>query len=64
MSQERAKGSETTPLPLLGASQKHKANNYTIHAEGLVQTHVGSVTATSVSLSPYEPCLVDPVGAF
>lgn len=29
--------------------------------EDLIQTHAGSVFATSVSLSPHKPCLIDSV---
>ena len=44
-------------------SQKHpKINNYNLCAKDLAQTCVGSVLAASVSVSPYEPCLVDCVG--
>lgn len=32
-----------------------------MNAEGLVQTHVGPVTVTSVSVNHYEPCLIDSV---
>lgn len=39
-----------------------KLNNSNIYAEDLAQTHAGPELATSVSVSPYEPCLVDPVG--
>lgn len=35
---------------------------HNIYTKDLVQTHVGSVTATSVSVSLFEPCLVDSEG--
>lgn len=55
----------TPQLPLLGVSQKHQANNYSTYTEDtedLEQTYVGPVLASSVSVSPYEPCLVVLVG--
>ena len=63
-SQEKSKGSETYSdlwFPLLGIPQEHQANRYTIYVEDLVQTHVGCMVATSVCVSPHEPCLVDSV---
>ena len=58
------KESRTPPLPVLGAPHKHQANNHNIYAEDIVQTHAGSVIAASVSVSLYEPCLVDSVDFF
>lgn len=40
---------------------KHQASSHNIYAEDQVQTHAGPVVAT-VSVSPYEPYLVDSVG--
>ena len=36
-------------------------NTKVTYAEDLVQTHVGPMLATPVSVSPCEPCLVDAV---
>lgn len=46
----------------LGVPQKQYADSYTIYAEELVQIHVNLMLATSVSLNPYVPCLIDLVG--
>lgn len=35
-----------------------------MYVESLVQTHVGSMVASSFSVSPYEACLVDSVGHY
>lgn len=48
-------------LSLLGIPQKNQDHNYNIHTENLVQTR--PLVAASVSLSPYEHCLVDLVGS-
>jgi hypothetical protein len=61
-SKEQAKESEIVLLSLLGIPQSYQANCHNLFSEGLVQTHTGAVPATSVSVSPYEPCLVDSVG--
>ena len=61
MPQKLAKESETSQLPLLEFLQKHQANNHTIHAEDLSLAHSGSVTVTSVSVSPYVSFLGDSV---
>lgn len=53
----------TYPLPLLVVSQNHQANSHNIYAEDLSRTHAGPVLADSVSVSPYEPQLVDSVGS-
>ena len=53
---------EIPPFPLLAAPQKYQAKNSNICAEDLVQTYSGSLIASSVSVSPYESCLVDSVG--
>ena len=47
-------------LPLLGVPQEDQA--MIIYAEGLGQTHVGSLIVGSVSVTLYEPKLVDSVG--
>lgn len=52
LSQEQAKESGTPLFPFSGVPQKHQANNHSMHAEDLAQTHADSMTATSVSLSP------------
>jgi hypothetical protein len=49
---QAAKESERSP-------QEHQATNPNIYVEDLVRTPAGSGSATSVSVSPYEPCLVD-----
>lgn len=49
-------------LSLLGIPQKkNQDHNYNIHTENLVQTR--PLVSASVSLSPYEHCLVDLVGS-
>ena len=40
---------------------KTKLHNYNIHAEGLSQSHKGSLVDTLVSLSPHGHRLVDSV---
>lgn len=55
------KGVRNTPIPLLGVPQKHQPNKNNIFAEDLVQTQADSITATSVSVNPYETCLIDSV---
>lgn len=47
---------------MLGVLQKHQASNHNIYAKDLEQTHAGPKIVTSVSVSPYEPCLADFVG--
>ena len=59
---KQAKVSETTPVPLSGVHPKTRSQQHNIYAEDLEQSHAGSVTAASVSVSPYEPCLVDSSG--
>lgn len=49
-------------FPLLGVPQTNQVNNYRIYAENLLQTHAGSGIAASVSLKPYDLCLVDSMG--
>lgn len=48
--------------PLLGLLQEDELHNHNIYAEGLGQTHEGSLVVSLVSVSPYEPHLVDSVG--
>lgn len=62
---EREKGPESKRkirrCPILTARDKNpKLNNHNIYAENLAQAH--SEIATSVSVSPFEPCLLDSVG--
>jgi hypothetical protein len=40
---------------------KNKLNKYNICAEGLGRSYAGSLVDSSVSVSPYEPRLVDSV---
>lgn len=48
-----------TPLPLLEV-QHLKLNNHSMYVVDLLsQMHTGSVIASSVSVSPYGPCVVD-----
>jgi hypothetical protein len=56
----KKKESEIHMLPPIGFSQK--TPSYNIYAEDLMQGHTGTLLATSVSVSPYEPCLVDSLG--
>ena len=58
-----AKKSEILSIPIVRSPTKaHEVNNHKVHTKDLGQTHTGSVTVSSVSVSPYEPCLVDSVG--
>ena len=52
-----------THTPVVGSrTKKHtKLHNNNIFTEDLAQTLTGSVFVASVSVSPYEPCLVDSV---
>lgn len=59
--QKQPKEPEIHLLPLLEVLQNHQANSCNMYTEDLVQTLVGSVFATAVSVSPCEPCLVDTV---
>lgn len=56
------KESEALPLPPLGDLQKHQAHNHNAYTEDLTQSPASPVIATSVSVHPYKPCLVDSVG--
>lgn len=47
-------------LKLSGVPEKHQAHGHSIHTEDLLQAHAGLMLATSVSESPYEPCLRSP----
>ena len=58
--QEQAKESEIPQLLLLGVLISITKHN--IYVEDLAQAHGGSVIATSVSVSSYEPYLVDYLG--
>lgn len=49
--------SETPP-----SHKNTKFHNHKVLVEDLVQTHTGSVIVASVSVSAYEPCLVNSVG--
>lgn len=51
--QEEAKVRDTP------ARTKHQANSHNIHAEDMVQTHIGNMLAASVSKSPSESSTVD-----
>jgi hypothetical protein len=53
------KGVRDTPAPTVKILQEHQATNHNLYAENLGQTHM---LATSVSVSPCEPCLVHSVG--
>lgn len=56
-SQEQAKESET-PCPHSYCLEFHnstKLNYHNVYAEDLTETHIGSVIANPVSVSPYEP---------
>ena len=57
--QEQLKELVKLSLPLLSVLQEHQATNHNLYAENLGQTHM---LATSVSVSPCEPCLVHSVG--
>ena len=58
--QNQTKKSETPQLSLLGVQQNPKLNKHHIFAKDL-QICEGTMITTSVSVSPYEPCLVDSV---
>lgn len=49
-------------LQLLSVPQSHQANSRNLNTEGMVQAHAGPMLAGSVSVSPYESCLVDLTG--
>jgi hypothetical protein len=56
--------SETPPFSTLGGPTNIKLNNHNDYVEDIAQTHVGSLIATSVSVSLYEPSFVDSVAMF
>ena len=60
VSHDQAKESGLHLLPLLGVPQKHQANNH--NTECLIRTPVVPMLANFISVSPYEPCLVESVG--
>lgn len=51
---------QITPIPTLGVTENHHAKD-NIFVEDLIKNHVTSVIASSVSVSQYEPCLLDSV---
>lgn len=57
----RDKRVSDTLLPLLEVPQKHQPNAHNTYTEYLVQIHVGFALASSVSVSPYESCIVNSV---
>ena len=50
-----------TLTPTVRSPTKHQVNNHNIYAKDIAQTLVGSMIAASVSVSPYDACLVDSV---
>lgn len=55
------KSQRQTPLPLVGSHKNVKLQDHNLYAEDLEQTYVGLLIVGSVSVSPYEPLLVDSV---
>lgn len=51
-----------TLTPTVRSPTKHQVNNHNIYAEDLTQAHAASMIAASVSVSLYEPHLVDSWG--
>lgn len=58
----RQKNHRQSLFPLLGVSRKDKVTHCNICELCLGQTHAGSLVVGLVSVSPYEPMLVDSVG--
>ena len=54
-------GEESETQPLFESHKNSKLYNHNMYAEDLAQTHTGSMSVASVSVSPYEPRLVDSV---
>ena len=55
-------GPKKMPATLLGVPKHSQARHHNVYAEDPAETHVASMIAASVNVSPYESCLVDSMG--